>query len=152
MSIALSGPGVSSFYNVTSDGGCFANFSRFLLASPPAGVTISTSPTDLSNSATGTTPNCSFNALYSVPWNTFRSSPLNNCGFTISENTTVDNATYRVYTGRVHVLWEDYNSTTATSPVRPNATMWWDVSVQIQVETNTTSAPTNNTEIPCGLF
>lgn len=44
--------------------------------------------------------------------------------------------------------WEDYDTYLASTPVRPNMTTWYDVTVQIQVEANSTSNATANTEIP----
>lgn len=119
---------------------CRKVFERFEFTDIAPGVTISNSATDLSNSAASTASACFFNHKYSVDWNLFRSDYAN-CGFTIT-----DSAQERTFTGRVHVLWEDYVSLAATLPVRQNATTWYDVTITMDTAFNTTTASSNNTE------
>jgi hypothetical protein len=125
VSIALSGTDVVDYDSVSTHAGCKLSFERFTLDSPTTGVTISDTSTDLTNSATGTETQCFFNHKYSVAWSDFRNTTLANCGFTITNNASVvNNATYQIYSGRVHVLWKDYVNLTSTEPLRPNATIW----------------------------
>lgn len=83
-----------------------------------------------------------------INWETFRST-LDNCGFTIStNNSSPTNGTYKKYQGRVHVKWADYNDTTDSGLVRPAATTWYDVQIQVQDTANATSSAVNSTEVP----
>ncbi len=125
--IALSGSTASSYDAVTSDAGCKADYARFELASLPTGVSVTTSASDLTTAATGTQATYFFNQRYQVAWESFRNaSSLANCGFAVSENmTALADGAYRTYKGRIHVLWKDYATFAAASPIRPNMSTWW---------------------------
>ena len=125
LGIALSGTGISDYASVATDALCKLSFDRFTLDSPPTGVTISTTETGLTNTATGSETTCFFNHKYSIAWETFRAATAANCGFTISTNNTAPaNGSYRKYAGRVHVLWEDFADDTAVTAVRPDMSTW----------------------------
>ena len=124
LGVALSGTGVSSYDSAATAGSCKLVFDRFTLDLPPAGVTISKTETGLTNDATGDETTCFFNHKYSIAWEAFRNATGSNCGFTISTNTSAPNSSYRKYSGRVHVMWEDFEDNLEASPVRPNMTTW----------------------------
>lgn len=58
------------------------------------------------------------------------------------------NGSYKIFHGRVHVKWEDWNATTGGTLVRPAASTWYDVTIQVQETANASSTTVTNTETP----
>lgn len=126
--IALTGNDNSSYPSAAElvNPGCEVSFGFVSdLASPAAGISVTTSTSLADFTTLAIEPNCTFNHLFALAWDTFRSSAYANCGFTVTSNTTNPvNGTYKNFHGRVHIKWEDWNATTGGTLVRPAANTW----------------------------
>lgn len=125
LGIALSDNNTLDYYSVTSNPACTGLYERFSLdTAPPTNIYVSDTNITLSNTATGTEPHCFFDHRLSIPWVNF-TGDYSACGFSKSwDNSSSSGGSYLVYSGRVHVMWEDFGNLTAADPVRPNSTTW----------------------------
>ncbi len=144
--MALSSPNVNTYDGVpASNAGCFARYARFGLSSLPRGVTVSTSASDLTSSASGNAPVCYFNHRLSIAWRSFRDS-LGSCGFNITQS-----GSNRAYRGRIHVQTIDYTSETSTTPIRPASSQFYDIVLKVQNDVTAGTGGNSGKEVPCEL-
>lgn len=117
--------------------GCSKIWERFYVSSPPWGVSV-----------TFDSGSCSFDHELRIPWDSFRSSALNSCGLSISNEARSDGSVTRVYSGQMYVRWEDFDSLVAETPVFAAGEYAYDFRISMPAEVTLDSAQPVAAKVP----